>query len=192
MLLSFFLNIINRAVIKDYCHYCSQVLLWTENIMNYQNKTYWFICSSHSHRIIPFEVTYSPLNVELPWFLLAWCFTLLQISCLWNLWLTVTCTFVFLSIIQISFLCLMVLFRYQNWWWRLWDVLAIKFAWAKGDLEEGCASLSKCKKRKLRKWQDPVIRHEWAFLCCIGGQSEHNRGNNILGSTCGPTVLPGC
>lgn len=50
---------------------------------------------------------------------------------------------------QISFLCLMVLFGYQNWW-RLWDVLAIKFPWARGDLEAGCASI-KMQEDKVKK-----------------------------------------
>lgn len=159
--------------------------------MNYQDKTYWFIYSPHSHRIIPLEVMYFPLNVELPWFLLGWCFTFLQISCLWNFWLIVTLTFVFLFITQVLFFCLMVLFGYQNCWWRLWDILAIKFPWARVDLGAGCASLSKCKKGKLRKWQDPVIKEGWAFHCCTGGQSQHNRGSNILGITRGPAVPSG-
>lgn len=107
-----------------------------------------------------------------------------------NLWLIMTHTFIFWSISQIPFVCLMVLFEHQNWW-RLWDAEAMKFHEQEVTWRQ-VVPLSKCKKRKLRKLQDTVIRVEWVFLCCIGGQSQHNRGNIIHESPHGPAVPSVC
>lgn len=150
--------------------------------MNYQNETYLFICSPHSHSTIPFEVVYYPLKVELPLSLL-----LHTLADLMLMKFVINCALLFSFLIYYSkFFSLPhaffdnMLLGYHNWWRRLWDVLAIKFLWARGALKAGCASLSDCKKRKLRKWQDPEIKQEWAFSLLCWWTSVSTTGGTIF------------
>lgn len=176
----------NRAVIKDYCHYCSQVLLRMKNIMNYQNEPYLLIFSAHSCSTMPSEVIYSALKVELPLSLL-----LHTPTDLMPMKFAINCALLFYFLICYSkFFSLphtffdKTLLGYHNWWWRLWDVLAIM--WAKGTLKAGSASLPNCKKRKLRKSQDPEIRQKWAFPCCVGGPESAQQGKQYSGEQTWP------